>query len=463
MSLLLDEIWQKHTVIAPVEDGETLIYIDRCFVHEESRNAFREGAADTVRFHRKSASVAFVDHYAPTSQTQHYSKTDAAAMIRALQANAANHDLLVFGVDHAERGIMHVVAPEQGLVLPGTTIIGSDSHSCTNGAFGALAFGIGQSEITQIFETQTVWRTKPSSLLIWLEGRLSPGVSAKDLVMFLIGDIGANTAQGRIIEFAGSGLSCLSMEERMTICNMAVEMGALSALMAPDEATIAYLRNRPLSPKNGMFERAAEYWRSLAGLVGSKADALLHIDASVVPPMVSWGTSSEDVLPVNAQVPNPRTISDAMMRDRFNQALAYMDLRPGQSLDGLPIDVAFIGSCTNGRIEDLRAAAAIVCGRRAVIPAYVSPGSRSVKRQAEGEGLRDIFEQAGFIWFDSGCSMCVGSNGDIVDRFKRCVSSSPRNFEGRQGPGARTHIMSPQMVAYAAVLGHIGDVRAAMS
>lgn len=460
MSLLLSKIWDRHTVLTADDGGDSLIYIDRCFVHEESRNAFGENTAAPLRFFRAGSAVGFVDHYAPTASNGDIA-SGAREMVAALHANAGAYGLPLYGLDHPSRGIMHVVAPEQGLVLPGTIIVGSDSHCCTYGALGALSFGVGQTELRQVFESQSLWRSRPSSLRIRLEGWFARGVGAKDLILSIIGRLGAAAGKGRVVEFSGPCVSRMSVEQRMTVCNMSIEMGALTSLMTPDDKTIEYLSRCPEAPKGRLFDQACDHWRSLAPRDDDFSNSL-ESDASTLSPMATWGTSLADVSPVDGRVPDPQSLADLTERERVRKALAYMDLQPGTPLSEINLDAAFIGSCTNGRIEDLREAAAIVRGRRAVIPAIVSPGSRNVSRQAESEGLRRIFEDAGFEWRDSGCSMCVGSNGDIVGRHKRCASSSARNFEGRQGPGSRTHVMSPQMVAYAATKGHIADVRQAI-
>jgi len=459
-STLLDKIWRSHAVLPSGSDQEALIYVDRNLVHEESTWAFDALRQVGGSVARPDRNIAFSDHYVPTVQRQHglsaVADGDVRHMLTQITANAAEHRLRHFGLDHPLQGIMHVVAPELGLVQPGFVVTGSDSHTCTNGALGALAFGIGQTELKQVFMTQTVWRKKPRVMRIAINGRLGPGVTAKDVALAIIGEVGANGGAGHVVEYAGSCVEQMTIEQRMTICNMSIEMGAQSGLIAPDDMTFDYLSRRPYAPKGAAFAEAVSYWRTLRSDDAAEYDRDLLIDAGAIEPMVTWGTSLEDVVGVSGTVPAPKN-------SRMQRALAYMGLSPGTAMRDIAIDQVFIGSCANARIEDLRVAAAIVKGRRVAVPSMVSPGSSSVKRQAEGEGLDDIFEAAGFEFRDSGCSMCVGSNGDVVASGKRCASTSPRNFEGRQGVGARTHVMSPAMAAAAAVTGRICDVRTLMA
>jgi 3-isopropylmalate/(R)-2-methylmalate dehydratase large subunit len=458
---LLDKIWARH-VVRPL-DEECLIYVDRNFVHEESTQAFAAVAAHGNRVFRPANHVAFCDHYAPTVGREKgvsaIADSDARELIVKIGENAARHRFPFYGMDHPQQGIMHVVGPELGYVLPGFVVTGSDSHICTNGAFGALAFGVGLSELGQVFLTQTVWRRKPKSMRIAIDGLLAPGVAAKDVILCVISTIGANGGAGYVLEYAGSCIERMSMEARMTVCNMSIEAGAQAGMVAPDETTFAYLQARNAVRDEQAFARAVSDWRALCSDDGAVYDAEVRIDAATVQPMVTWGTGLDDVAPVGECVPDPATVEDAQRRSRMERALAYMGLTPGTALSDIPVDLVFIGSCSSARIEDLRVAAEVARGRRACVPAVISPGSRSVKRQAESEGLDDIFRRAGFEWRDSGCSMCVGSNGDTVQAGRRCASTSPRNFEGRQGVGARTHVMSPAMAAAAAVTGRITDVR----
>jgi 3-isopropylmalate/(R)-2-methylmalate dehydratase large subunit len=461
MATLLDKIWTRHVVHALGE--ECLLYVDRNFVHEESTQAFEALATQGRPMLRPASNVAFCDHYAPTRHRERgvaaIADAEVREMIAALEVNAGRHDLRHFGMDHAQQGIMHVVGPELGLVLPGFVVTGSDSHTCTNGAFGAFAFGIGQSELRQVFLTQTVWRRKPKAMRITIDGALGESVSAKDVVLTVIGTIGANGGSGHALEYAGSCIARMSMDERMTVCNMSVEAGSQAGMVAPDETTIAYLEARTPIADATLWARAVSDWLALRADRDAVYDREVQIDAAAVQPMVTWGTSLDDAAPVRGCVPDPALLQDAERRGRMERALAYMDLAPGTPMTDIGIDVVFIGSCSNSRIEDLRSAAAVLKGRRVRVTAVVSPGSRTVKRQAEAEGLDAIFRDAGFEWRDSGCSMCVGSNGDTVQPGRRCASTSPRNFEGRQGPGARTHVMSPAMAAAAAVTGKITDVR----
>jgi 3-isopropylmalate/(R)-2-methylmalate dehydratase large subunit len=460
---LLEKIWNLHTVIPEGSGEETLLYVDRNFVHEESGWAF-EALEETGRsIVNPSRNVAFADHYVPTVNRQAglaaVADPEVRDMLVRLGDNAKAHGLRHFGIDDPRQGIMHVVAPELGFVLPGFVITGSDSHVCTNGAFGAFAFGVAQTELKQVFMTQTLWRKRPKSMKISVDGTLPHGVSAKDIVLTVIRTVGANGGAGHVIEYAGSCVAGMTIEQRMTICNMSIEMGAQSGIVAPDEITFEYLETRPNAPKGAELREAIAFWRTLPSDAGTIHDRELTIDAASVQPMVTWGTTLEDVVAVGDRVPDPRETQGAERQARMQRALRYMGLEPGVPIADIPVDMVFIGSCTNSRIEDLRAAAAIVQGHRAAVTSIVSPGSNSVKRQAEAEGLDEIFKQAGFAWRASGCSMCVGSNGDTVASGKRCASTSPRNFEGRQGVGARTHVMSPTMAAAAALTGRIVDCR----
>jgi 3-isopropylmalate/(R)-2-methylmalate dehydratase large subunit len=376
-------------------------------------------------------------------------------MVQRFAANVAEFGVESLGLGDSRRGIVHVAAPELGLTLPGLTIVCGDSHTSTHGAFGAYAFGIGASEVAHVMLTQTLWQNRPSGLRIVVDGELFPGVGAKDVALSIIAKIGADGAQGHAIEYAGSAVRGLAMAGRMTLCNLSIEAGARLGLIAPDETTFAYLKGRPFAPEGAALDRAAADWRMLA----SDPDAEFHrevlLDAREIAPIVTWGVSPEQAAPITGVVPAPEGAKAEAMRD----ALAYMDLKPGQRLTDIHIDRVFIGSCTNGRLEDLRAAAAVLAGRRARTPGLVSPGSMTVKRQAEEEGLDAVFRAAGLEWANAGCSMCVGMNGDLVPPGQRCASTTNRNFKGRQGPGSRTHLMSPAMVAAAAVTGHLIDAR----
>ncbi len=460
---LFDKIWSAH-VVAASDDGESLIYVDRNFLHEGSFLAFDLLAKAGSRVRRSGAQFAFVDHFAPTrrvdgSRVAAIYDDDCRRVITDLGVNARRHDIEFFGLDDDAQGIMHVVGPELGLVLPGLVVTGNDSHTCTNGALGALAFGIGQSEIKQVLETQTVWRAKPKALRVDIEGRLAPRVSSKDIALALIAAMGAGAGSGYVIEYAGACVAAMSMEARMSLCNMAIEAGARSGMVAPDETTFAYLAGCPRAPQGEAWGRAVEAWKALASDAGARYDKVFAFDVSDLAPVVTWGTSLDQSSGIEGRVPDPAEIEDAERRKVLERSLDYIGLVPGTALQGIAIDRAFIGSCTNSRLEDLRAAAEVLRGRRVRVPTLIAPGSMRVKRLAEAEGLDRVFAAAGATWGDASCSMCVGSNGDLVASSQRCASSNPRNFEGRQGIGARTHVMSPAMVAAAAVEGAIADVR----
>jgi len=380
-------------------------------------------------------------------------------MVRNLETNATNNDITLFGLRDPRQGIVHVVGPEQGLTLPGLLIVCGDSHTSTHGAFGAYAFGIGASEVAHVLMTQTLWQKKPQRMRITVNGQTAAGIAAKDIALAVIAHIGADGAQGHAIEFAGAAIRALSMEGRMTLCSMSIEAGGRCGMVAPDATTFAYLNGRPFAPKGEAFERALETWATLVSDADASFDREVTLDAGQIAPIVTWGTTPDDALPVDARVPDPSREGDATRAQYLREALDYMGITPGTKLTDIAVDRVFIGSCTNARIEDLRAAAAVLAGRVSKVPGLVSPGSSLVKKQAEEEGLDRIFRDAGLEWADSGCSMCVGINGDLVAAGERCASTTNRNFRGRQGQGARTHLMSPAMVAAAAVNGHLADVR----
>jgi 3-isopropylmalate/(R)-2-methylmalate dehydratase large subunit len=380
-------------------------------------------------------------------------------MVRNLESNAAESRITLFGLRDPRQGIVHVVGPEQGLTLPGLLIVCGDSHTSTHGAFGAYAFGIGASEVAHVLLTQTLWQKKPKRMRVSVEGRATPGVGAKDIALAIIARDGADGAQGHAIEFSGSAIRELTIEGRMTLCNMSIEAGGRCGVVAPDASTFAYLKGRPYAPRGADFDVAVEAWSTLASDVDAEFDRDVTLDAAMIAPIVTWGTTPDDGLPIDAHVPDPKHEPDEARKKYVEEALAYMGIAPGTRLTDIAIDRIFIGSCTNARIEDLRSAAAVLAGRVSKVPGLVSPGSSLVKRQAEEEGLDRIFRNAGLEWADSGCSMCVGINGDIVPTGERCASTTNRNFRGRQGRGARTHLMSPAMVAAAAVTGHLADVR----
>ena len=414
---------------------------------------------------RPDRTFATPDHYAPTT-----GRTAAAAanpkhgeLIRSLEQGARKAGVTLFPLDDIRQGIVHIIGPEQGLTQPGILLVCGDSHTATHGALGALAFGIGASEIAHVLATQTLWQSKPRTMRVTIDGRLAPGVQSKDVILALIAAIGAAGGTGHVIEYAGTLIRSLSVEARLTICNMSIEAGARAGMISPDETTFAYLEGRPFAPKGEEWDRALAWWRTLPTDEGAAFDRKVHLDADEIAPMVTWGTSPEAALPITGRVPDPADAPDRERRAGMAQALDYMGLRPGTPLDEIAIDRVFIGSCTNSRIEDLRAAAAVLDGRRSVVPAMVVPGSGLVKAQAEAEGLDAIFRSAGFEWREAGCSMCVGMNGDLVAPGERCASTSNRNFAGRQGRGARTHLVSPPMAAAAAVTGRLTDVRTLMA
>ena len=456
---LIDKLWASHE-IARREDGATLLWVDRHFVHEGSFHAFSQMKARGRTVAQPTLNFGIADHYVPTrGRAAGIADPEIAAMVRNLEANAADNAITLFGLGDARQGIVHVVGPEQGLTLPGLLIVCGDSHTSTHGAFGAYAFGIGASEVAHVLMTQTLWQKKPKRMRVAVEGKMAPGIAAKDIALSIIAHIGADGAQGHAIEFAGSAIRTLTMEGRLTLCNMSIEAGGRCGMVAPDEKTFAYLKGRPYAPKDADFDRAVNDWSRLASDADATFDREVTLDASGVAPIVTWGTTPDDALPIDARVPNPARETDAARAAYMREALDYMNLKPGTKLTDITIDRIFIGSCTNARIEDLRAAAAVLAGRVSKVPGLVSPGSTPVKRQAEEEGLDRIFRDAGLEWADSGCSMCVGINGDVVPAGERCASTTNRNFRGRQGRGARTHLMSPAMVAAAAVNGHLADVR----
>ncbi|MBN8943221.1 MAG: 3-isopropylmalate dehydratase large subunit [Rhizobiales bacterium] len=456
---LFDKLWNSH-VVTTRDDGLSLLWIDRHFVHEGSHHAFGQLKARGARLARPDLTFGVADHYVPTrGRGGPIPDPSIARMVDMLAANAATHGITLFGLDDPRQGIVHVVGPEQGLTLPGLTIVCGDSHTSTHGAFGAYAFGIGASEVAHVLATQTLWQQKPKRLRIRVNGATGPGISAKDIMLTVIATIGADGAAGHAIEYAGAAIRALTMEGRMTLCNMSIEAGGRCGMVAPDAATSAYVRGRPFAPEGAALEAAEAAWAALAGDPDAEFDREIVLDGAEIAPTVTWGISPEHALPISATVPDPSRIDDPVRAAAVRDALAYMDLAAGQRIDAIAVDRVFIGSCTNARIEDLRAAAEVLRDKRAVVPGVVSPGSSAVKRQAEEEGLAAIFQAAGLEWVASGCSMCVGMNGDLVGPGERCASTTNRNFKGRQGPAARTHLMSPAMVAAAAVTGRLTDVR----
>jgi 3-isopropylmalate/(R)-2-methylmalate dehydratase large subunit len=456
---LFDKLWDAH-VVTLRDDGLALLWIDRHFVHEGSHHAFGQIAARGAKVARPDLTFGVADHYVPTrGRGGPIADASVARMVDQLSANTAGHGITLFGLDDPRQGIVHVTGTEQGLTLPGLTVVCGDSHTSTHGAFGAYAFGIGASEVAHVLATQTLWQKKPKRLRIAVEGETAPGISAKDIMLTVIATIGADGAQGHTIEYAGAAIRALSMEGRMTLCNMSIEAGGRCGMVAPDATTLAYLKGRPFAPEGADWDRAVEAWQALPSDDDAAFDREVVLDGAEIAPTVTWGTSPEQALPITASVPDPAGMADPVKAAAARDALDYMALSPGQQLEAVAIDRVFIGSCTNARIEDLRAAAKVLADKRAVVPGLVSPGSSQVKRQAEEEGLAAIFVAAGLDWVESGCSMCVGMNGDMVQPGERCASTTNRNFKGRQGPGARTHLMSPAMVAAAAVTGRLTDVR----
>jgi 3-isopropylmalate/(R)-2-methylmalate dehydratase large subunit len=457
---LFQKIWDAHVV--DEQPGEpALLYIDLHLVHEvTSPQAFESLRLAGRKVRRPDLTIATMDHNVPTEPGPILDPL-AKAQLDALAANCADFGVPLNATGSGEEGIVHVMGPELGLTEPGMTIVCGDSHTSTHGAFGALAFGIGTSEVEHVLATQTLIQARPKTLLVRFAGELPFGVTAKDMVLGAIGQIGVSGGVGYAVEFAGPAVEALSMEGRMTICNMTIEAGARAGMIAPDETTFAYLEGRPAAPKGAAWERALEAWHALPGDPGASFDRVVEVDVSALIPQVTWGTNPGMVAPIDGSVPDPASFDDPADREAAERALSYMGLEPGTPLTEIAVDRVFIGSCTNSRIEDLRAAAQVASGRRVAgnVRAMVVPGSAKVKRQAEAEGLDRIFTSAGFEWREAGCSMCLGMNPDILAAGERCASTSNRNFEGRQGAGGRTHLVSPQMAAAAAITGHFTDVR----
>jgi 3-isopropylmalate/(R)-2-methylmalate dehydratase large subunit len=456
---LIDKLWAAHEITCR-EDGAALLWVDRHYVHEGSFHAFSQMKGRGRSVAEPGLTFGVADHYVPTrGRAGGIADPEIAVIVRNLEVNTAESRIMLFGLRDPRQGIVHVVGPEQGLTLPGLLVVCGDSHTSTHGAFGAYAFGIGASEVAHVLMTQTLWQTRPKRMRITVDGKTAPGVAAKDIALAIIAQIGADGAQGHAIEYAGSAIRALSMEGRMTLCNMSIEGGGRCGMVAPDATTFGYLKGRPYAPDGAAFDNAVEAWQALASDADAIFDREVSLDAAAIAPIVTWGTTPDDALPITASVPDPTQEADEARRVYVRDALDYMGITPGIRLTDIAIDRVFIGSCTNARIEDLRAAAAVLSGRTSKVPGLVSPGSSQVKHQAEEEGLDRIFRDAGLEWADSGCSMCVGINGDRVPTGERCASTTNRNFRGRQGPGARTHLMSPAMVAAAAVSGHLADVR----
>ncbi|MEY3721577.1 MAG: 3-isopropylmalate dehydratase large subunit [Pseudomonadota bacterium] len=460
---LYDKLWQSH-VVHTADDGTAVLYIDRHLIHEvTSPQAFEGLKLANRQPWRTSANLVVADHNVPTTnRAGGIADPISRLQVETLDQNAKDYELTYFNMNDKRQGIVHVIGPEQGATLPGMTVVCGDSHTSTHGAFACLAHGIGTSEVEHVLATQTLLAKKSRAMLIQVEGKLGPGVTAKDIVLAIIGKIGTAGGTGYAIEFAGSAIRSLTMEGRMTVCNMAIEAGARAGMVAVDDATINYVKGRPFAPVGPQWDQAVAYWRTLHSDPDAKFDAVVMIDAAEIRPQVTWGTSPEMVVPVDARVPDPDKEKDPVKRDAMEKALVYMNLKPNTPITDIRIDKVFIGSCTNSRIEDLRAAAAVVRGKHRasnVKLAMVVPGSGLVKEQAEREGLDKIFKDAGFEWREPGCSMCLAMNADRLEPGERCASTSNRNFEGRQGAGGRTHLVSPAMAAAAGVAGHFVDVR----
>jgi len=462
---LFEKIWDEHLVSAETESRPAVLYVDLHLVHEvTSPQAFAELRARGSRVRRPDLTLATMDHSTPTTPRSagrlQVLDTQAAAQLEQLATNCEEFGIPLFGVEDSRQGIVHVIGPEQGLTQPGMTIVCGDSHTSTHGAFGALAFGIGTSEVGHVLATQTLLQRKPRNMELRVDGRLFPGVTAKDIILAVIAKIGIGGATGHVLEYTGSAIRSLGMEERMTICNMSIEAGARAGLVAPDDETADYIAGRPHAPKEAEWDAALDRWRNLATDEGASYDRSVRLDAAELAPMITFGTNPSMAIPIDGHVPDPADVTGAERAD-LDKALRYMALEPGQSLLGRAVDVVFVGSCTNSRISDLRQAAAVVRGRRVApgVRMLVVPGSRNVKSQAEAEGLDQIFKDAGAEWREAGCSMCIAMNGDQLQPGQSAVSTSNRNFEGRQGKGGRTFLASPLTAAATAVTGAIADIR----
>jgi 3-isopropylmalate/(R)-2-methylmalate dehydratase large subunit len=464
---LFDKIWDAH-IVEQLPDGTALLYIDRHLVHEvTSPQAFEGLRAAGRRVHRLDGTIAVTDHNVPTDATRFtgIQEPESALQVATLEKNVVEFGVNYIPLNDKRQGIVHIIGPELGISLPGMTIVCGDSHTSTHGAMGALAFGIGTSEVEHVLATQTLLQKPAKNMRVTVNGKLPFGCTAKDIVLAIIGKIGTAGGTGHVIEYAGEAIRALDMAGRMTVCNMSIEAGARAGMIAPDETTFEYVRSRPMAPKGDALERAIQWWKTLPTDEGAHFDKEVVLDASEIVPMVTWGTSPEDVLPITGVVPDPESSADEARRAQLRRMVEYMGLTPGQRLQDLKVDVVFVGSCTNGRIEDIRAAAQVARGRKVAegVRAMIVPGSGLVKEQAEQEGLDAILKEAGFEWREAGCSMCLGMNPDRIGPGQRCASTSNRNFEGRQGKGGRTHLVSPAMAAAAAVTGHLTDVRELMS
>ena len=459
---LFDKIWQDHLVDVQ-DDGTCLIYIDRHLVHEVTSPQAFEGLRNAGRqVRRPDLTLAVADHNVPTKDLDKgITDEDSRIQVATLEQNVSDFGVPYFSMTDNRRGIVHIIGPEQGFTLPGTTIVCGDSHTSTHGAFGALAFGIGTSEVEHVLATQTLVQSPAKNMRITVKGELPKGVNSKDVVLAIIGKIGTAGGTGHVIEFAGDAIRTLSMEARMTVCNMSIEAGARAGLIAPDETTFEYLKGRPFAPKGAAWEQAVAYWKTLPSDADAVYDTEVELDAADIVPQVTWGTNPEEVIPITANIPDPEQLADPVRKAKIARSLEYMGLKAGVPISEVKINRVFIGSCTNGRLEDLRIAAGVVKGRKIAdgVNAIIVPGSGVVKELAEEEGLDKIFLEAGFEWREPGCSMCLAMNADRLEPGERCASTSNRNFEGRQGRGGRTHLVSPAMAAAAAVTGHLTDVR----
>ena len=459
---MFEKIWDRHVIAE--EEGELLLYVDRGYIHESSSHMFAQLEAKSRKVARPKQIFAHTDHYVPTATRaggiEGIPIPEIRNMVKLLHANAAKHGVTLFGLDDPRQGILHIVPPELGITQPGLLIVGADSHTSTHGAFGSLAFGAGASEVMHVMATQQLWQRKPATLRITVGGELGFGVSAKDLILTIIAKIGVFGGAGHVIEYGGPAVTGLTMEGRMTLCNMSIEAGARAGMIAPDDTTYDYMEGRPYAPKKGAeWTRALEFWKLLPTERGAAFDKEVSLDGSAMAPMVTWGTNPEQAGPVTGNVPDVRSIADEKRRTEYEAALDYMGLKSGMPLQDIKVDRVFIGSCTNSRIEDLRAAAEVARLGKATVPTWVVPGSGTVKAQAEKEGLDRIFKAAGFEWREPGCSLCTAINGDQLQPGERCASTSNRNFRGRQGTGGRTHLVSPAMAAAAALKGRLTDVR----
>jgi 3-isopropylmalate/(R)-2-methylmalate dehydratase large subunit len=459
---LFEKIWNDH-LVEQTEDGSCLLYVDRQLIHEvTSPQAFEGLRLSGRKVRRPEAQLAVADHNVPTKdRDKGIAEEDSRVQVETLEKNASDFGITYYGMGDLRQGIVHIIGPEQGLTQPGMVIVCGDSHTSTHGAFGALAFGIGTSEVEHVLATQTLIQSPAKSMRITVDGKLPAGVTAKDMILAIIGKIGTAGGTGYVIEYAGKAVRDLSIEGRMTVCNMTIEAGARAGLIAPDEKTFEYIKGRSMAPKGEDWDRAVEYWRTLPSDEGAAYDKEIFLKAEEIAPTVTWGTSPQDVAPITAKVPSPEDFEDPGRQNAVKRSLEYMGLEAGRNLQDVGVDVVFIGSCTNGRIEDLREVAKIVNGHKVAdsVQALIVPGSGLVKEQAESEGLDKIFIEAGFEWREPGCSMCLAMNADKLEPGQRCASTSNRNFEGRQGRGGRTHLMSPAMAAAAAIKGKLTDVR----